>query len=138
METSFKARSFKFVYWIMLILLVGDTLDTIYSTVVEGYLGEGSAFPGSDVLFQTTTTDIIVFLVILIGLIYGIYLLYNLKKVGGYWVVGSNILFVIYASIFGPIAEVGFSSVLPIIAIYFTIYIILTIGVPWYYSEKFE
>ena len=138
MQTSFKARSFKFVYWIMLILLVGDTLDTIYSTVVEGYLGEGSAFPGSDVLFQTTTTDMIVFLVILIGLIYGIYLLYNLKKVGGYWVVGSNILFVIYASIFGPIAEVGFSSVLPIIAIYFTIYIILTIGVPWYYSEKFE
>tara|TARA_B100001245_G_scaffold194998_1_gene153736 strand:- start:97 stop:513 length:417 start_codon:yes stop_codon:yes gene_type:complete len=138
METGFKARSFKFVYWIMLILLVGDTLDTIYSTVVEGYLGEGSAFPGSDVLFQTTTTDMIVFLVILIGLIYGIYLLYNLKKVGGYWVVGSNILFVIYASIFGPIAEVGFSSVLPIIAIYFTIYIILTIGVPWYYSEKFE
>jgi len=138
METGFKARSFKFVYWIMLILLVGDTLDTIYSTVVEGYLGEGSAFPGSDVLFQTTTTDMIVFLVILIGLIYGIYLLYNLKKVGGYWVVGSNILFVIYASIFGPIAEVGFSSVLPIIAIYFTIYIILTIVVPWYYSEKFE
>ena len=138
METGFKERSFKFVYWIMLILLVGDTLDTIYSTVVEGYLGEGSAFPGSDVLFQTTTTDMIVFLVILIGLIYGIYLLYNLKKVGGYWVVGSNILFVIYASIFGPIAEVGFSSVLPIIAIYFTIYIILTIGVPWYYSEKFE
>ena len=138
METGFKARSFKFVYWIMLILLVGDTLDTIYSTVVEGYLGEGSAFPGSDVLFQTTTTDMIVFLVILIGLIYGIYLLYNLKKAGGYWVIGSNILFVIYASIFGPIAEVGFSSVLPIIAIYFTIYIILTIGVPWYYSEKFE
>ena len=138
MQTGFKARSFKYVYWIMLIFLVGDTPDTIYSTVVEGYLGEGSAFPGSDVLFQTTTTDMIVFLVILIGLIYGIYLLYNLKKVGGYWVVGSNILFVIYASIFGPIAEVGFSSVLPIIAIYFTIYIILTIGVPWYYSEKFE
>ena len=138
METDFKARSFKFVYWIMLILLVGDTLDTIYSTVVEGYLGEGSAFPGSDVLFQANTTDIVVFLIILIGVIYGIYLLYNLKKVGGYWVVGSNILFVIYASIFGPIAEVGFSSVLPIIAIYFTIYIILTIGVPWYYSEKFE
>jgi len=138
MQTSFKARSFKFVYWIMLIFLVGDTLDTIYSTVVEGYLGEGSAFPGSDVLFQANTTDIVVFLIILIGVIYGIYLLYNLKKVGGYWVVGSNILFVIYASIFGPIAEVGFSSVLPIIAIYFTIYIILTIGVPWYYSEKFE
>jgi len=138
METSFKLRAFKFVYWIMLIFLIGDTLDTIYRSVVKGYLGEGTTFPGSDVLIKPTTTDMLVFLIIMFGVIYGIYLLYNLKKVGGYWVVGSNILFVIYASIFGPIAEVGFSSVLPIIAIYFTIYIILTIGVPWYYSEKFE
>jgi len=50
METSFKSRSFKFVYWIMLIFLVGDTLDTIYRSVVNGYLGEGTTFPGSDVL----------------------------------------------------------------------------------------
>ncbi len=138
MDTSFKTRSFKFAYWIMLIVLVGDTLDTIYRTVVEGYLGEGSAFPGSDVLFKATTTDMVVFLIILIGVIYGIYLLYNLKKAGGYWVVGSNIMFVIYASIFGPIAEVGFSSVLPIIALYFVIYIIVAIVVPWFYSDKFE
>ena len=72
------------------------------------------------------------------SVIYGIYLLYNLKKAGGYWVVGSNIVFIIYASIFGPIAEVGFSTVLPIIALYFVIYIILVICVPWYYSDKFE
>ena len=138
MDTNFKTRSFKFVYWIMLIVLVVDTLDTIYSTVVEGYLGEGSAFPGSDVLFQATTIDMVVFLIILIGVIYGIYLLYNFKKAGGYWVVGSNIVFIIYASIFGPIAEVGFSTVLPIIALYFAIYIILAICVPWFYSEKFD
>ena len=138
METGFKARSFKFVYWIMLIFLVGDTLDTIYRSVVKGYFGEGTTFPGSDILIKTTTTDMLVFLIIMIGVIYGIYLLYNLKKVGGYWVVGSNILFIIYASIFGPIAEVGFSSVFPIIALYFTIYIVLTICVPWYYSEKFD
>ena len=138
METSFKSRSFKFVYWIMLILLVGDTLDTIYRSVVNGYLGEGTTFPGSDVLIQPTTTDMVVFLIIIIGVIYGIYLLYNLKKAGGYWVVGSNIVFIIYASIFGPIAEVGFSSVLPIIALYFAIYIILAICVPWFYSDKFE
>ena len=137
METNFKTRSFKIVYWIMLIFLIGDTLDSIYRTVT-GFFGEGTNFPGSDIVIQTTTTDMFVFIIFMIGVIYGIYLLYNLKKVGGYWVVGSNILFVIYASIFGPIAEVGFSSVLPIIAIYFTIYIILTIGVPWYYSEKFE
>ena len=138
METGFKARSFKFVYWIMLIFLVGDTLDTIYRSVVKGYFGEGTTFPGSDVLIKPTTTDMLVFLIIMIGVIYGIYLLYNLKKIGGYWVVGSNILFIIYASIFGPIAEVGFSSVFPIIALYFTIYIVLTICIPWYYSEKFE
>ena len=137
MDTSIKARSFKLVYWIMLIILVGDTLDTIYRTIT-GYLGDGTTFPGSDILIQPTTPDIVVFLITMIGVIYGISLLYNLKRAGGYWVVGSNILFVIYASIFGPIAEVGFSSVLPIIAIYFTIYIILTIGVPWYYSEKFD
>ena len=138
METSFKSRSFKFVYWIMLIFLVGDTLDTIYRSVVNGYLGEGTTFPGSDVLIQPTTTDMVVFLIIIIGVIYGIYLLYNLKKAGGYWVVGSNIVFIIYASIFGPIAEIGFSTILPIMAIYFVVYIILAICVPRYYSEKFE
>jgi hypothetical protein len=138
METNFKSRSFKFVYWIMLIFLVGDTLDTIYRSVVTGYLGEGTTFPGSEVLVQLTTTDMFVFLIIMIGVIYGIYLLYNLKKAGGYWVVGSNIVFIIYASIFGPIAEIGFSTVFPIIAIYFAIYIILAICVPWFYSEKFE
>ena len=138
METNFKTRSFKIVYWIMLIFLIGDTLDSIYRSVVKGYFGEGTTFPGSDVLIQPTTTDMLVFLIIMIGVIYGIFLLYNLKKIGGYWVVGSNIVFTIYASIFGPIAEVGFSSVLPIIALYFTIYIVLTICFPWYYSEKFD
>ena len=137
METGFKARSFKFVYWIMLIFLAGDTIDTIYRTVT-GFFGEGTTFPGSDVVVQPTTSDMVVFLIIMLGVIYGIYLLYNLKKVGGYWVVGSNIVFIIYASIFGPIAEVGFSTVLPIIALYFVIYIILVICVPWYYSDKFE
>ena len=137
MEISFKSRSFKFVYWIMLIFLVGDTLDTIYRTVT-GFFGEGTTFPGSDIVVQPTSTDMVVFLIIMIGVIYGIYLLYNLKKAGGYWVVSSNIVFIIYASIFGPIAEVGFSAVLPIIALYFAIYIILAICVPWFYSEKFE
>ena len=94
---------------------MGDTLDTIYRSVVTGYLGEGTTFPGSEVLVQLTTTDKFVFLIIMIGVIYGIYLLYNLKKAGGYWVVGSNIVFVIYASIFGPIAEIGFSTVFPIV-----------------------
>ena len=137
METGFKARSFKFVYWIMLIFLAGDTIDTVYRTVT-GFLGEGTTFPGSDIVVNPTASDMVVFLIIMIGVIYGIYLLYNLKKIGGYWVVGSNIVFIIYASIFGPIAEVGFSTVLPIMALYFSIYVVLVIGVPWYYSDKFE
>ena len=137
METGFKARSFKFVYWIMLIFLVGDTIDSIYRTVT-GFFGEGTTFPGSDIVVNPTGSDMVVFLIIMIGVIYGIYLLYNLKKIGGYWVIGSNIVFIIYASIFGPIAEVGFSTVLPIMALYFSIYVVLVIVVPWYYSDKFE
>jgi hypothetical protein len=137
MEIGFKERSFKFVYWIMLIFLAGDTIDSIYRTVT-GFLGEGTTFPGSDIVVNPTGSDMVVFLIIMIGVIYGIYLLYNLKKIGGYWVVGSNIVFIIYASIFGPIAEVGFSTVLPIMALYFSIYVVLVIGVPWYYSDKFE
>ena len=137
MDKSFKTRSFKFVYWIMLILLVGDTLDTIYRTVT-GFFGEGTTFPGSDVVVQPTAADMVVFLIIMIGVIYGIYLLYNLKKAGGYWVVGSNIVFIIYASIFGPIAEVSISIILPMLILYFGIYIVMVICIPWYYSDKFE
>jgi hypothetical protein len=137
MDTSFKSRSFKFAYWIMLIFLVGDTLDTFYRTI-SGYLGDGTTFPGVDLVLQPTTSDIIVFLILQCGVIYGIYLLYNLKKVGGYWFIGSNILFVIYAKIFGPIAEVGISIILPMLILYFGIYIILVIYIPWFYSDKFE
>ena len=46
MQASFKDRLFKFVYWIMLIIIAGDTLDTIYRFVFIGYLGEGATFPG--------------------------------------------------------------------------------------------
>ena len=137
METSFKSRSFKFVYWIMLIFLVGDTLDTIYRTVT-GFFGEGTTFPGSDIVVQPTATDMVVFLIIMIGVIYGIYLLYNLKKAGGYWFLGSSFLFLIYAKIFGPIAEVSISIILPMLILYFGIYIVMVICIPWYYSDKFE
>ena len=136
MDTSFKTRSFKFVYWIMLILLVGDTLDTIYRTV-SGYLGGGSSFPGVDFVFRPTTTDMIAFIIIQLGVIYGIYLLYKLKKAGGYWFLGSNILFLIYGVVLGPLAE-AFSAILPIIVLYLSIYVILVIGIPWFYSDKFE
>jgi hypothetical protein len=137
MNTSFKSRSFKFAYWIMLIFLAGDTLDTIYRTLT-GYLGEGTSFPGVETLIMPTSTDLIVFFILQLGVIYGIYLLYNLKKIGGYWLMGSNIIFILYASTLGPIAQVGFSTMAPMILIYFCIYLILSIGIPRFYSDKFE
>ena len=137
METSLKDRSFKIVYWIMLLFLVGDTIDTIYRSV-DGYLSEGSSFPGVDFVFSPSTTDMIFFFISQLGVIYGIYLLYKLKKAGGYWFLISNILFLIYASVIGPISEVGIIAILPMIALYFGIYIVLVICVPLYYSDKFE
>ena len=136
MDTSFKTRSFKFVYWIMLILLVGDTLDTIYRTV-SGYLGDGSSFPGIDFVFQPTSTDMIAFIIIQLGVIYGIYLLYKLKKVGGYWVLGANLLGRIFGFTVGPLSG-HLSEVLPFFVIYFIIMIIVVIGIPRFYSEKFD
>ena len=137
MDTSFKSRSFKFAYWIMLIFLVGDTLDTFYRTLT-GYFGEGTSFPGVDLVIQPTTPDIFVFLILQCGVIYGLYLLYNLKKSGGYWFIASNLLFLIYAKMFGPIAEVSISLILPMLILFFGIYVILAICIPLFYSDKFE
>ena len=57
MQASFKDRLFKFVYWIMLIIIAGDTLDTIYRFVFIGYLGEGATFPGVESAIKPTTLD---------------------------------------------------------------------------------
>tara|TARA_B100001741_G_C16195619_1_gene433477 strand:- start:204 stop:572 length:369 start_codon:yes stop_codon:yes gene_type:complete len=122
----------------MLIALGADTLDTIYRFVMIGYLGEGTTFPGVNEVIKPDTFDLIVFIIVQLGIIYGIYLLYKLKKLGGYWFLGSNIVFLVYASIFGPIAEIGiFNIILPII-LFFCLYIVLTILIPWFYSDKFE
>ena len=137
MDTSFKSRSFKFAYWIMLIFLVGDTLDTFYRTLT-GYFGEGTSFPGVDLVIQPTTPDIFVFIILQCGAIYGLYLLYNLKKSGGYWFIASNLLFLIYAKTIGPIDEVSISIVLPMLILYFGIYVILAICIPLFYSNKFD
>ena len=135
---SLKLRLFKFIYWIMLILLAGDSIDTIYRFIFIGYLGEGTSFPGFDEVIKPNTIDLIIFLIVQIGIIYGIYLLYKLKKIGGYWFLGSNILFLIYASIFGPISVIGINNILLPIILYFCLYVVLAILIPWFYSEKFE
>ena len=138
MSEGFKENSFKLVYWVMIILLVGDTIDTIYRFVIIGYFGEGASFPGVDSFVKPTSIDLIIFLIFEIGIIYGIFLLYKLKKSGGYWFLGSNILFTIYASIFGPIAAIGIYNILLPIVLFFCLYIFLTILIPWFYSDKFQ
>ena len=137
MNKSLKLSSFKFVYWTMLILLIGDTLDTIYRTIA-GYIGEGASFPGVDTLIKPSGTDLIVFLIVQLGVMYGIYLLYNLKKIGGYWFMGSNIIFLSYGTTIGPLAELSIFTIAPLIILYFGIYIILSIGIPSFYSDKFK
>ena len=111
MEKGFKEKSFRFVYWVVLLLLVGDTLDTLYRFVFVGYLGEGSTFPGLDYAIKPTSLDLVVFLLAQVFIIYGIYLISCLRKVGGYWFLGSQLFFLIYASFFGPVAEIGFSNI---------------------------
>ena len=136
MNSSLKSKSFKFVYWIMLIALVADSIDTFYRTV-SGFFGNGTTVPGFDLVFKPTTIDMIIFLILYLGIIYGIYLLYNLKKAGGYWFMISQILFLIYAIVWGPIGAV-LSEIYILIIGYMAVYVILSIFIPWLYSEKFE
>ncbi len=138
MEKNLKEKSFKLVYWVTLLLLTWDTLDTIYRFFFVGYLGGGSAFPGVDSIIKPTSLDLIVFVFAQTFIIYGIYLLYNLKKTGGYWFLGSQFVYLIYTSFFGPIAAIGFLNILTPIMLFFSLYFLLTIFVPWYYSEKFN
>ena len=62
----------------------------------------------------------------------------NAKKIGGYYFMFSQVLFLIYASIFGPISEIGISNILMPIILFFILYIILSILVPLLYSDKFK
>ena len=63
MSESLKSKSFKFVYWIMLIALVADSIDTFYRTV-SGFFGNGTTVPGFDLVFKPTTIDMIIFLIL--------------------------------------------------------------------------
>ena len=138
MEKNLKEKFFKIVYWAVLLLLVGDTVDTIYRFCFVGYLGSGSTFPGIDSVIKPTTLDLVVFILAQFFIIYGIYLLYNLKKIGGYWFLASQLLFLIYASFFGPIAVIGVVNILLPVMLFFLLYFVLVIVFPWYYSEKFN
>lgn len=122
----------------MLFFLVGDTLDTFYRFVVIGYFGEGATFPGTGSAIKPDTVDLFVFCIVQIAIMIGIYNLYKLKRLGGYCFLGSNLIYLIYASLFGPISEIGISNIFLPIFFYFSLYVFFAICVPWFYSENFK
>ncbi len=103
-----------------------------------GVFGVGSSFPGVNVIIQPSNLDLIVFLIVQIFVLYGIYLLYKLKRVGGFWFIGAQLFFLIYASFFGPISKIGLSTILLPVTFFMCVYIVLVILIPFYYSEKFK
>ena len=141
METSFKSRAFPFVFWIMIIVLLLDTYDT-FSREVIGYF-KGS-IPLGDTNIEPSTLGLFVSVIQIILVLYGIYLLFKKKKVGGYWVVGVNfvavgITFVAFLLGFtaGPPSEY-LSQLFLFISIWFIVLCLVAIGIPRLYSEKFD
>ena len=141
METSFKSRAFPFVFWIMIIVLLLDTYGT-FSREVIGYF-KGS-IPLGDINIEPDTFGLFVSVIQIILVLYGIYLLFKKKKVGGYWVVGVNfvavcVTFVAFFLGFtaGPPPEY-ISQLLLFISIWFIVLCLVAIGIPRLYSEKFD
>ena len=136
METSFKSRSFLFVFWIIIILILVDLFDTFNRVVVSYFTTGAVSLPGGSVV-EISGIILVLVVPLIIAVLYGTYLLYKRKKVGGYWVLGANFLFFISGFIVGPFAEHA-SEVLLFSIIYFIIMIVVVIGVPRFYSDKFE
>ena len=141
METSFKSRAFPFVFWIMIIALLWDTYDT-FSREVIGYF-KGS-IPLGDINIEASTLGLFVSVIQIILVLYGIYLLFKKKKVGGYWVVGVNFVAVVvtFVAFFlgftaGPPSEY-LSQLFLFISIWFIVLCLVAIGIPRLYSDKFE
>ena len=133
-----KEKLFKPIYWIMLILLSIDFIDTNIR-IIGGHLsGKGIEFPGFDINIQLSTVDFLVFIIVQLILAYCIYQLFSLKKIGGYIFMLTNIFFLIYGFVFGPFSSIPTGEILPLTLGFFAIYFILVIAIPYYYSEKFE
>ena len=141
METSFKSRAFPFVFWIMIIVLLLDTYDT-FSREVIGYF-KGS-IPLGDTNIEPSTLGLFVSVIQIILVLYGIYLLFKKKKVGGYWIVGGSFVavgvnFVLFFLGFTAGPPSGYVSQLFLfISIWFIVLCLVAIGIPRFYSEKFD
>ena len=133
-----KERLFKPLHWIMLILISLDFIDTSYRITYGYFSGQGVQPPVGDFNVQVSTLDFFVSVFFQLAIAYTIYMLYTMKRSGGYYLVGLNILFVIYGFVIGPFSTVPAGEVLPLIAGFMFFYIILVIGIPYLYSDKYE
>ena len=101
-----KESLFKPLYWIMLILISIDFIDTCYRISYGYFSGQGIQPPVGGFNVQISMIDFIVALIIQLGTAYAIYMLYNMQKKGGYYFIGLNIIFLLYGFILGPFASV--------------------------------
>ena len=50
----------------------------------------------------------------------------------------TNVIFLIYGFAFGPFTSVPMGEILPLTLVFFAVYFVLVIGIPYYYSDKYE
>ena len=102
------------------------------------------SIPLGDINIEPSTLGLFVSVIQIILVLYGIYLLFKKKKVGGYWVVGVSFVavgvnFVLFFLGFkaGPPSEY-LSQLLLFFSIWFIVLCLVAIGIPRLYSEKFN
>jgi len=122
----------------MLILLSIDFIDTNIR-IIGGHLsGSGIEFPGFEFNIQLSSVDFIIFIIAQLILAFCIYQLFKLKRKGGYIFMITNVIFLIYGFAFGPFSTLPIGEILPLTLGFFAVYFVLVIGIPYYYSEKYE
>ena len=114
-----KEKLFKPIYWIMLILLSIDFIDTNIR-IIGGHLsGSGIEFPGFEFNIQLSSVDFIIFIIAQLILAYCIYQLFKLKRSGGYIFMITNVVFLIYGFALGPFTSVPMGEILPLTLVFF-------------------
>ncbi len=133
-----KERLFKPLHWIMLIIISLHFIDQTYRITYGYFSSQGVQPPVGDFNVQLSTLDFIVGIVFQLAIAYTIYMLYSMKRSGGYYLVGLNILLVIYGFVIGSFSTLPAGELLPLILSSMVFLIILVIGIPYLYSDKYE
>ena len=100
--------------------------------------GSGIEFPGFEFNIQLSSVDFIIFIIAQLILAYCICQLFKLKRSGGYIFMITNVAFLIYGFALCPFTSVPMGEILPLTLVFFAVYFVLVIGIPYYYSDKYE